>query len=91
MPEGLTHIGDYAFYVCQLTGEVTIPSTVFYIGPRAFYKEITWTSMNGSLNKIINKTGRSFDWKSITGGPSAATFVTGTVENWYGNIEVTSS
>ena len=47
--------------------------------------------MNGSLNKIINKTGRSFDWKSITGGPSAATFVTGTVENWYGNIEVTSS
>ena len=91
MPEGLTHIGDYAFYVCQLTGEVTIPSTVVYIGPRAFYKEITWTSMNGSLNKIINKTGRSFDWKSITGGPSPATFATGTVENWYGNIEVTSS
>ena len=91
IPEGVTKIGSYAFYVCQLEGTVTIPSTVTSIGTGAFYKAITWTSMNGSLTKIINKTGRSFNWQSITNGPSAATFVTGTVENWYGDIEVTSS
>lgn len=91
IPEGVTTIGSYAFYVCQLSGTVTIPSTVTSIGNGAFYKAITWTSMNGDLNKIINKTGRVFNWQAITAGPSAATFKTGTVENWYGNIEVTSS
>ena len=91
IPEGVTKIGNYAFYVCQLTGTVTIPSTVTSIGTGAFYKAKTWTSMNGSLNRIINKTGRVFDWQAITNGPSPATFATGTVENWYGNIEVVSS
>lgn len=91
IPEGVTKIGSYAFYVCQLSGTVTIPSTVTEIGTGAFYKQINWTSMNGDLTKIINKTGRPFDWQSITNGPSAAYFETGTVENWYGNIEVTSS
>ena len=91
IPEGVTKIGNYAFYVCQLTGSVTIPSTVTSIGTGAFYKAKTWTSMNGSLNRIINKTGRVFDWQAITNGPSPATFATGTVENWYGNIEVVSS
>ena len=47
--------------------------------------------MNGSLNKIVNKTGRKFNWQSITAGPSPATFETGTIENWYGNIEVTKN
>ena len=56
-----------------------------------FEKNISWASHNGDLNKIINKTGRSFDWKSITGGPTTANFVTGTVRNWYGDIEITSS
>lgn len=91
IPEGVRKIGSYAFYVCQLTGSVTIPTTVTSIGEGAFYKAITWTSMNGGLEKIINKSGNTFNWQKITNGPSAATFVTGTVENWYGNIEVTSS
>ena len=89
IPEGVTYIGNYAFQLCKLEGTVVIPSTVTTIGTKAFEKQITWTSMNGSLNKIVNKTGRSFDWKSITGGPEAATFETGTVRNWYGDIEVT--
>lgn len=91
IPEGVKKIGSYAFYVCQLTGTVTIPSTVTSIGDGAFYKAVTWTSMNGDLTKIINKSGNVFNWQKITNGPSAATFATGTVENWYGNIEVTSS
>ena len=67
---------------------VTIPSTVTSIGSNAFYKAKTWTSFNYYMTKIVNKTNRAFDWRSITGGPSTANFVTGTVENWYGDIEV---
>ena len=88
IPEGVTKIGAYAFQLCRLKDSVVIPSTVTEIGNYAFHKYITWTSANGSLNKIVNKTGKSFNWKMITGGPSDATFVTGNVENWYGDIEV---
>ena len=89
IPEGVTYIGSNAFNLCKLEGTVVIPSTVTTIGSNAFRKEVTWTSNNGSLNQIVNKTGKSFNWQSITGGPEAATFETGTVRNWYGNIEVT--
>ncbi len=88
LPEGLLRIGDYAFQICKLSGTVVIPSTVTEIGTNAFEKRITWSNFNSGLTKIVNKTGKSFDWKKITNGPSSATFVTGTVENWYGNIEV---
>ena len=89
LPEGLTTIGNNAFELCLLNGSVTIPSTVTSIGANAFRKQKTWTSMNGELTKIINKTGKEFNWQSITGGPEPATFEVGTVKNWYGNIEVT--
>ena len=89
IPEGVTYIGESAFQLCKLNGTVVIPSTVTTIGKLAFEKKVTWTSMNGGLTKIVNKTGKSFDWKAITGGPESATFETGTVKNWYGNIEVT--
>ena len=88
LPEGLETIGASAFELCKLTGTVIIPSTVTSIGSRAFEKSISWESHNAGLNKIINRTGRKFNWKSITNGPSDAYFETGIVENWYGNIEV---
>ncbi len=88
IPEGVTKIGNYAFQMCKFEGTVVIPSTVTNIGTKAFDKYVTWISCNGKMTKIVNKTGRSFNWKNITGGPSDATFITGTVENWYGNIEV---
>ena len=87
-PEGLKTIGRNAFDLCNLTGTVTIPSTVTSIGVYAFRKEINWSKYNSKLTKIVNKTGRAFDWKTITGGASDANFVSGTVENWYGDIEV---
>ena len=89
IPEGVTYIGSNCFNLCWLEGSVTIPSTVTSIGANAFRKEKTWATNNTNLTKIVNKTGRSFDWKSITGGPEVATFETGTVRNWYGNIQVT--
>ena len=88
IPEGVTYIGSYAFQLCRLS-KVVIPSTVTSIGSYAFHKQITWTSNNGSLSTIVNKTGKKFNWMNITGGPSEANFVTGTIENWYGDIEVT--
>lgn len=94
LPEGLKKIGGSAFHKCKLSGEVVIPSTVTEIGSNAFRKEIIYTNYNSDLVRIVNKAKdesgnlRVFDWQSITGGPSAATFATGTVENWYGNIEV---
>ena len=90
IPEGVTKIGNNAFELCNLEGTVVIPSTVTSIGTNAFKKHITWTS-NESLNKIVNKTGRQFDWQAITAGPSPATFETGTIKNWYGDIIVTKN
>ncbi len=91
IPEGVTYIGAGAFSVCKLTGTVVIPSTVTTIGSNAFPKQISWTSINGSLTKIVNKTGRAFNWTAITKSASpTGTFVTGTLENWYGDIEITS-
>lgn len=91
IPEGVTSIGGSVFNLCNLSGTVVIPSTVESIGSGAFKKEVTWAGNNADLVKFVNKTGKQFDWKSITGGPTAATFETGTIENWYGNIEVTKN
>lgn len=44
---------------------------------------------NNNLKKIINKTGRSFNWKSLVNGSSKATFETGTVKTGHGDIIVT--
>lgn len=46
---------------------------------------------NLNLTTIANKTGSEFDWQNITGGSSAATFVTGTISHSNGNITVTAS
>ena len=70
----------------QLTS-VIIPSSVTRIGERAFYKT---TSSNPNLTKIINKTGKSFDWGYIVNDSSAYDFITGTVVNSNGNVEVVS-
>ena len=87
-PEGLISIGNSAFEICKLNGMITIPTTVKSIGANAFKKTVSYMGFNDNLTKIVNKTGRKFDWKVITGGPTDATFEYGTVENWYGNIEV---
>lgn len=88
LPEGLKTIGKHAFSYNYIKDQVIIPSTVTSIGSNAFYKVINWGKFNADLNTIVNKTGKEFNWQSITGGPSDANFITGTVENWYGDIEV---
>ena len=88
IPSSVTTIGVNAFYSNQLTS-VTIPSSVTSIGHNAFYKS---SSSNSNLTKIINKTGKSFDWGIIVNGSSSTdyTFITGTVVNNTGNVEIVS-
>ena len=86
IPSSVTSIGDYAFKSNQLTS-VTIPSSVTSIGKRAFFKD---NSSNPNLTKIINKTGNAFNWGSIVSAGSDYNFVTGTVVNSNGNVEVVS-
>ena len=79
-------IGKGAFCFNKLTS-VTIPNSVTSIGSGAFRKV---GSSNPNLTKIINKTGKSFDWGSIVNDSYGYNFVTGTVVNSYGNVEVVS-
>ena len=87
IPNSVTSIGDYAFFRNNLTS-VTIPSSVTSIGDYAFFKN---DSTNPNLTKIVNKTGKSFDWGFIVNGISGYIFITGTVKNDYGNVEVVNN
>ena len=82
LPEGLTTIQASSLNIGLK--EVVIPSTVTYIGDLALAKE-----HDDPLIKIVNKTGKSFNWKSITGSEYAATFETGTIKHQFGDIKVT--
>ena len=88
IPNSVTSIGKSAFSSNQLTS-VTIPNSVTSIGDGAFYKNKS-NSSNPNLTKIINKTGKSFDWGYIVNNSSGYNFVTGTVVNDNGNVEVVS-
>ena len=88
IPSTVKSIGDRAFVNNQIT-EVVIPSSVTSIGRCAFSKT---NSSNQNLSKIVNKTGKSFEWGNIIsyGGSAVYSFITGTVPNDYGNVEVVS-
>ena len=87
IPDSVTSIEDYAFYDNKLTS-VTIPNSVTSIRSSAFLKNV---SSNPNLTKIINKTGKSFDWGYIVNNSSGYNFVTGTVVNSNGNVEVVNN
>ena len=85
IPSTVKKIADRVVY--QIGAEVVIiPPSVEEIAKNAFQKD-QWST---DLTKIINQTGRSFDWGLIINGTSGYNFVTGTVYNQYGNVEVVS-
>ena len=67
---------------------IIIPEGVEVIENNAFRKG-TW--YNTTLTKIVNQTGKSFNWGLIINGSSGYDFVTGTVINSYGNVEIVSA
>ena len=81
LPDNLKNIGDAAFGNNNLSS-VIIPSNVTYFGKIAF-------SNNPGLVKIVNKTGKSFNWMNIVGGSSEATFEIGTIKTSHGDVVVT--
>ena len=92
LSNGLETIGMFAFSQNQLTN-IIIPSSVTDIYKGALYKDSNSNpNSNPNLTKIINKTEQAFDWGSIINGVSSTdyNFVTGTVENSAGNVEITS-
>ncbi len=67
---------------------ITIPSTFEIIEKEGINKR---NRGNQSLATIVNKTGRSFDWSSITGSKTEGqNFITGNISHEYGNINVTN-
>ena len=66
---------------------IIIPEGVEVIENKAFLKA-TWN--NQTLTKIVNQTGKSFNWGNILYNTSGFEFVTGTVVSSYGNVEVVS-
>ena len=103
IPEGVTYIGHQAFDWCYLSS-VTIPSSVTTIENRAFnkYYDKDWRENINPLTKVINKTGKSFDWHYIINAEYYSddtqnsnyylkkySFETGTVLNPRGNVTIT--
>ena len=91
--DGLKKIGSNAFNKCNFT-KVEIPSTVETIENMAFYKyknpDVYNSDSNINLNKIVNKTGKQFDWSNIVNGHTSDPFATGTLTNSLGNVQITS-
>ena len=85
--EGLKRIGTSAFDGCNLEGTVTLPSTLTTLDGNALYMA---NGSNSTVTKIINKTGKSFNWKVATGMSNAGTFETGTFKNNRGEVVVTN-
>ena len=53
LPEGITHIGNYAFDHTQLSGSIKMPSTVTSIGIGAFmYTDIRVIQLNDGLRNV---------------------------------------
>ena len=88
IPNNVTTIGEGAFSGNNLM-YVVLPNSVTTIGEFAFRKEGIF-NYNTNLTTIYNNTGRSFDWKSIVGSTTSATFETGIINNSTGNVTVTT-
>ena len=77
IPDGVTAIGDYAFYYCSGLTSVTIPSSVTSIGESAFQHCTGLTSITipNSVTSIVNLAFWDCDSLTIVYIPSGVNFV----------------
>ncbi len=100
LPEGIIHIGNDSLARNSFTS-IQLPTTLQSIDIGAFYStpleyivipsNVTTINRgalgdNRFLKKIVNKTGRNFDWNFIVNEETGTAFVTGMTSN---NILVT--
>ena len=86
---GLEHIGQLAFIRNQIS-LFDLPSSITTLEEEALWK---WSHSNPSLTKVINRTGKAFDWTYVldTYYSTPQVFKTGTARTTYGNVTITDS
>lgn len=87
LPNSLTTMGFQVFNNNSLNS-VTVGTGATTIDYGTFYKTAT---SNENLTKIINKTGRSFNWGLIVNNSTGYNFETGNVTNANGNVTVSEN
>ena len=88
IPETVKTIKEGSVIRLSYADTIIIPEGVEVIENSAFRKG-NW--YNTSLTKIVNQTGKSFNWGNILYNTPGFEFVTGTIISSYGNVEVVSS
>ena len=88
IPETVKTIKDGSVVRLFYADTIVIPASVEVIEKGAFTKGTYW---NTSLTTIVNQTGKSFNWGNILYDTPSFEFITGTVINSYGNVEVVAS
>ena len=88
IPETVKTIKEGSVIRLSYADTIIIPEGVETIENNAFRKG-NW--YNTSLTKIVNQTGKSFNWGNILYNTPGFEFVTGTIISSYGNVEVVSS
>lgn len=87
--DGLEKIGQLAFLRNQIR-LFDLPSSITTLDEEALWK---WSHSNPNLTKVINRTGKSFNWTYVLDNyyNTPQEFVTGTARTTYGNVTITDN
>lgn len=86
---GLEKIGKKAFLRNQIS-VFDLPSSITTIEEEAFSK---WNDSNLNLTKVINRTGKAFDWTNVIDSVylTPQVFVTGTAHTTSSDVQITDN
>ena len=86
---GLEKIGKKAFLRNQIS-VFDLPSSITTLEEEALWK---WSHSNPSLTKVINRTGKAFDWTYVldTYYSTPQVFITGTAHTTSSDVQITDN